>query len=84
MSDESPAFSFSTTVTRGTGKDDRDEFDVEVTADTLDELDEKLEQARARLKEHAREVRSIQPNADEKLPEDQSRLDDVEREQVKA
>lgn len=77
-------FKVSTSITRGTCKDDRDEFDVDVAAQNIDELDTKLEQARERLKEHAREVRAIQPNADDEIDENQSRLDDVDREQVKA
>ena len=77
MSDDT-AYSVKTKLTRGTSTDDRDTIEATVQADTLDELDEKLERVRDRLADHAEHVRAIQPNPDEdRLAEDQAALDEV-------
>jgi len=78
MSDEE-LYSVETKLTRGTSTDDRDTIKATVSADTLDELDEKLADVRGRLAEHAELVRSIQPNPDEErsLTDDQTELSEV-------
>ncbi|GGN18514.1 DUF7389 domain-containing protein [Halarchaeum nitratireducens] len=72
MSDES--YDVKLVMTRGTGSNDKEKLQVEVSADTLEELDEKVAGVRERMGEWADEIRHIQPNADDPLPEDQSTL----------
>lgn len=74
MTDEDDAFQFEAKIQRGNGTDDRDSFKAKVSADTIDELDDKVEQIRDRLEGYAYEFRQIQPGERRDLPEDQSTL----------
>jgi len=78
MSDDEDAFQFEAKIQRGNGTDDRDTFKAKVSANTIDELDEKVEQIRERLEEYAHEFRQIQPSDKRPLKDDQSRLGEVE------
>ncbi|ELY69317.1 DUF7389 domain-containing protein [Natrinema versiforme] len=80
MSDDEPAFSVTTSLTRGTGTDDRDSFKVTVAADDLEELDRKLERMRERLGDHMAACLEMQPEnkTGRKIADDQAGLDEVE------
>jgi len=80
MSDEEPAFEVTTSLTRGTGTDDRDSFKVTVSADTLAELNRKLENMREELEGHMAACREMQPDnkTGRKIADDQAGLDEVE------
>ena len=60
-------------VTRGTGSQDKEKMQVEVSADSLDELDEKCNAVRDRMSEWAEDIRSIQPDG-RRQHDDQSQL----------
>jgi RNA processing factor Prp31 len=60
MSDD--AYSVKLVVTRGTGSQDKEKMQVEVAADSLDELDEKCNAVRERMREWADDIRAIQPD----------------------
>lgn len=74
MTDEEDAFQFEAKIQRGNGTDDRDTFKAKVSANTIDELDSKVEQVRDRLEEYASEFRQIQPQAGRSHPDDQATL----------
>lgn len=80
MSDDEDAFQFEAKIQRGNGTDDRDTFKAKVSANTIDELDEKVAQVRERIEDYATEFRQIQPSADDKRPlaDDQSTLGEAE------
>ncbi|OLZ39881.1 hypothetical protein A6E15_02295 [Natrinema saccharevitans] len=77
---EDDAISITTELTRGTSTDDRDKIRAEVSAETVDELDHKLERVRRQLEDWADEVRNIQPenSRSRRLADDQSELGEVE------
>jgi hypothetical protein len=72
MSEES--YDVKLVLTRGTDSTDKEKLTVEVSADSLDELDEKVAGVRERMGEWADAIRHIQPSADEPLSDDQSTL----------
>jgi hypothetical protein len=76
MPDEDDAFEFEAKIQRGNGTDDRDTFKAKVSANTIDELDEKVEEIRTKIEDWAVEFRHIQPGDEKRLPEDQSTLVD--------
>jgi len=75
---ESDAFEFEAKIQRGNGTDDRDTFKAKVSADTVDELDEKVAEIRERLEEYAHEFRQIQPSEKRPLSDDQRTLQEAE------
>ncbi len=80
MSDDD-AISITTELTRGTSTDDRDKIRAEVSAESVDELDAKLERVRRQLEDWADEVRNIQPEnsrGQHRLADDQSELGEIE------
>ena len=79
MPDEDDAFEFEAKIQRGNGTDDRDTFKAKVSANTIDELDEKVEQVRERIEDYAQEFRQIQPGEERRpLADDQSTLGEAE------
>lgn len=78
MSEDSDAYEFQAKIQRGNGTDDRDTFKATVHAETVDELDEKVEQIRERLEEYAHEFRAIQPSERRELSDDQKTLEEAE------
>jgi len=80
VSDDEDDFKFEAKIQRGNGTDDRDTFKAKVSADTIDELDEKVEQVRERIEDYAHDFRQIQPSHDERrsLADDQSTLQEAE------
>jgi hypothetical protein len=76
MTDDDVAFEYTLTATRGSGTDDRDKHRIKVSADTIDELAEKVEEAEQLLEEKAADVRRIQPGDGHGRPidEDQATL----------
>jgi hypothetical protein len=74
MSDDDDAFEFEAKIQRGNGTDDRDTFKAKVSADTIDELDDKVAQVRERIEEYAAEFRQIQPQETRTLADDQATL----------
>lgn len=76
VSDEDDAFEFEAKIQRGNGTDDRDTFKAKVSADTIGDLDEKVEEMREKIEDWAVEFRRIQPaDAEPELDEDQSTLE---------
>ncbi|MHB9286765.1 hypothetical protein ACKVMT_06965 [Halobacteriales archaeon Cl-PHB] len=75
MADEEDAFQFEAKIQRGNGTDDRDTFKAKVSANTIDALDEKVEQMRNKIEGWASEFRDIQPQEGRDLPDDQATLD---------
>jgi hypothetical protein len=80
MSDDGDAFEYVVKMQRGDGTDDRDTHKTTVTAQTIDELRSKVEQARARMAEEIEETRDIQPDDTRSLADKQRSFDDVEGE----
>ena len=76
MSEEDDAFEFEAKIQRGNGTDDRDTFKAKVSANTIDELDEKVEEIRTKIEDWAVEFRHIQPGDEQRIPEDQATLVD--------
>jgi hypothetical protein len=75
MPEDGPAFEFEVKIQRGNGTDDRDTYKTKVSADSIDELDDKVEQARDKLAEWAADFREIQPQEKRRLSDDQATLD---------
>jgi hypothetical protein len=74
MPEEDDAFEFEAKIQRGNGTDDRDTFKAKVSADTIDELDDKVEEIRSKIEDWAVEFRHIQPGEEQRLPDDQATL----------
>jgi hypothetical protein len=68
------AYSVTVKMTRGTSSDDKEVVKTEVSADTLDDLDEKMQAIRERMDEWAGDLREIQPVAHPAGHDDQSTL----------
>jgi hypothetical protein len=77
MTDDDPAYQFEAKIQRGNGTDDRDTFKAKVSANTVDELDEKVDRVRERIETYASKFRSIQPTEERSLADDQGTLDEV-------
>jgi hypothetical protein len=77
MTDDDPAYQFEAKIQRGNGTDDRDTFKAKVSANTVDELDEKVDRVRERIETYASEFPSIQPTEERSLADDQGTLDEV-------
>jgi hypothetical protein len=80
MTDDSDAFEYVVKMQRGDGTDDRDTHKTKVTAETIDELRSKVEQARELMAEEIEETREIQPDNTRSLADKQRSFDDVEGE----
>lgn len=76
MSDEDDAFQFEAKIQRGNGTDDRDTFKARVSADSIAELDEKVEEIREKIEDWAVQFRRIQPADEPDLPDDQATLEE--------
>ena len=77
MSEDLEPFEVSVAMTRGTSTDDRDKIKATISAESLEELDEKMIEMRDRLERMAADVRQIQPDEDTPgLDENQSTLED--------
>jgi hypothetical protein len=76
MSEDS--FAYTVELTRGGDTNNRDKQRVKVTADTIEELHEKVEAVRNEMRDWAAEFRDIQPDRGRRLPDDQSELGEVE------
>jgi len=74
MPQEDPAFEFEVKLQRGQSVDDRDTQKAKVSADTIDALNEKVEQIRDRMEDWAVEFREIQPQEKRTLADDQATL----------
>jgi hypothetical protein len=68
------AYSVTVKMTRGTSSDDKEVVKTEVSADTLDELDEKMTAIRERMDDWAGDLREIQPVAHPAGHDDQATL----------
>lgn len=68
------AYDVTLKMTRGTSSDDKEVLKTTVTAETLDELDEKMDAVRERMDEWAGDLREIQPVAHPGGHDDQSTL----------
>lgn len=80
MTDDDVAFEYTLTATRGSGTDDRDKHRIKVTANTIEELKEKIEEAESLLEAKAADVRRIQPGDKHGRPidDDQAELGEVD------
>jgi len=74
------AFEYVVKMQRGDGTDDHDTHKTMVTAQTIDELRSKVEQARELMAEEIEETRDIQPDNTRSLADKQRSFDDVEGE----
>lgn len=74
MSEDDDAFEFEAKIQRGNGTDDRDTFKARVSAETIGELDEKVEEMRSKIEDWAVEFRRIQPADERHLADDQATL----------
>lgn len=75
MSEDDDPFEMSVAMTRGNSTNDRDKIKATISAETLEELDEKMEEMRDRLEKMAADIRTIQPDdEDERLDENQATL----------
>lgn len=73
------AYENEVTLTRGQGASDRDRQKITVGADSLDELDEKMDELLERFDEWAADLRAIQPeDRRRRLGDGQTDLDGVE------
>jgi len=68
------AFDVTLKMTRGTSSDDKEVVKTTVTADSLEELDEKMDAVRERMDDWAGDLREIQPVAHPAGHDDQSTL----------
>jgi hypothetical protein len=70
------AFDVTLKMTRGTSSDDKEVLKTTVTADSLEELDEKMSAIRERMDDWAGDLREIQPvgRRRDAARDDQSRL----------
>jgi archaellum component FlaC len=73
MSDDLP---YSTTVKlqRGTGTDDRDTIKMQVSAGSIEELNERVRELRQEAEQWADAFRSIQPTVGRSVSDDQATL----------
>lgn len=74
MSDEDDAFEFEAKIQRGNGTDDRDTFKAKVSANSIRELDDKVDQVRSKIEDWATDFRQIQPSEERHLADDQATL----------
>jgi len=74
MSEESDRFEVTVAMTRGKSTNDRDKIKATISADTLEELDEKIDRMQERLEKLASDIRLIQPEKGRQLDDDQSTL----------
>jgi len=65
--EDDEAFEYTVKLQRGDGTDDRDKHKATVSAETIDELEQKVERVREMMQQWAGEFRAIQP--DEESPE---------------
>jgi len=79
MPEEDPAFEYTVKIQRGNGTDDRDTQKAKVSANTVDELTQKVETVREKMEDWAGGFREIQPDerGHNPLVDDQSSLDEV-------
>ncbi len=66
-----------TQMTRGTSSDDKEKITVEVSAENVDELDDKMSRVRKQLEQWAEDVRNIQPEQRRDRDDDQRDLTEV-------
>ena len=75
MTEDVEPFEVSVAMTRGTSTDDRDKIKATISAESLEELDEKMVEMRDRLEKLSADVRKIQPDEEsEGLDENQTTL----------
>jgi hypothetical protein len=75
MPDDEDVFQFEAKIQRGNGTDDRDTFKAKVSANSIDALDQKVEQMREKIEGWATEFREIQPQEKRTLADSQATLD---------
>lgn len=68
------AYDVTVKMTRGTSSDDKEVVKTEVSADSLDEFDEKMTAIRERMDDWAGDLREIQPVAHPAGHDDQATL----------
>lgn len=72
---EDPDFEVTVELTRGTCTDDRDKMRVKVSADSIEELNDKVDQVKGQMEAWADDFRQVQPAEEGRnLTEDQRTL----------
>jgi len=71
-------YSLTVQVTRGGDSNDKDKLKAKVSAESIEELSEKVEALRGEMEQWADEFRNIQPTRRRQVPEDQSELGEME------
>jgi len=70
----SDAYSVTLKMTRGASSDNKDVLKTTVSADSLEELDERIDAVRERMEGWAGDLREVQPTRERSLEDDQSTL----------
>lgn len=78
MSEEDDPLELTVKIQRGTSTDDRDTLRCKVSASSVDELEERVEQLRERMEQWADDLRDVQPTAE--TVRDHAGLDDDQAE----
>jgi len=76
MSDD--PYELTVELTRGTKTDDRDKLKAKVSGDTIEELEERVEQLKSRMESWAEDLRNVQPQVRPSQDEAQTELGGVE------
>ncbi|GGM46416.1 hypothetical protein [Haloarcula argentinensis] len=71
-------YSLTVELTRGGDSNNRDKMKAKVSAETIEELREKVDAVRDEMQEWANDFRNIQPQVRRQLPDDQSELSELE------
>ncbi|MDG5778945.1 hypothetical protein QA599_21135 [Haloarculaceae archaeon H-GB1-1] len=71
-------YSLTVELTRGGDSNNRDKMKAKVSADSVEELHEKVQALRNEMQEWANDFRNIQPQRGRRLADDQSELGEVE------
>jgi hypothetical protein len=72
------AFDYTVELTRGGDTNNRDKQKVKVSADSVDELREKVDAVKEQLNDWALDLRDIQPSTHSRVTEDQQELGEVD------
>lgn len=76
MTDD-PNFEVTVELTRGTSTDDRDKMRVKVSANSIDALNEKVQQVKEQMEDWAADLREVQPGSNRGVTDDQATLEEA-------
>lgn len=72
------AYELTVELTRGTDTDDRDKLRAKVSGETIDQLEERVEQLKSRMEDWAEDLRNVQPKIRRQKDDGQTELGGVE------